>query len=210
MNNWYEEYWSQTWYKNTFLVSKPNQIAQVKNGEWNNIAESGCHFTCLAMIVGIDPARLASELGSQKYFLPDKSLEAKRLSGKTGGLVWDQNAPHDELKSVVLKGIWHSRLRKKTSIKVRFVKKTSTKNYIDGKNLVTEFHEKGHHVICGTEEHSLLVAGTTGEDFFVWDPDSEDSKIPVKIYEGKFTMLNIFKRYKDKPIEFWSYQVDMI
>lgn len=212
MESWYEEYWSQNWYKNTFLVSKPQQIAKVNKakGEWNNIAESGCHFTCLAMIVGIDPARLASELSSKKYFLPDPKLQANRLSDTTGGLVWDQNAPHSELKSVVLENIWHSRLRSETSVEIRFIKISSTTNHTAGKKLVTEFHEQGLHVICGPDTHSLLVAGTTGKDFFLWDPDSSPSGTSIqKSLEGQFTLQELFNLNKDEPIEFWAYQVEL-
>lgn len=208
MNEWYEEYWAQTWYGNTFLVRRPDQIAQAikSNREWNNLSDSGCHFTCLAMIVGIDPARLASTLSSDKYFFADRSLPAKQVTGKTGGLVWDQNEPHSRQKSIVLKGIWHSRLRRSTSITIRFINKTSTKNYVEAKKLVAALHEKGRHVICGPEDHSLLIAGTIGDDFFVWDPDH--ANIPVKkILEGRITLRKMFSEfYKDQPIEIWEYE----
>lgn len=211
MESWYEEYWSQNWYKNTFLVSKPQQIAKVNKakGEWNNIAESGCHFTCLAMIVGIDPARLASELSSKKIFLPDPKLQANRLSDTTGGLVWDQNAPHSGLKSVELKNIWHSRLRSETTVKISFIDKSSTTNHIDGINSVTGFHKQGLHVICGPDTHSVLVAGTTGKDFFLWDPDSSPGVTPIQqSLGGQYTLRDLFDRNKDEPIEFWAYQVE--
>ena len=64
-------------------------------------------------------------------------------------------------------------------------------------------------MICGPEGHSLLVAGTIGDDFFVWDPD--DSATPVKkILEGRVTLRKMFSElYKDQPIEFLEYQRDL-
>ena len=63
MEKWYDQYWAQNWYKNTYLVNKAEQITQAVNPpcEWNNIHDSGCNFTCLAMIVGVDPAYLTSD-----------------------------------------------------------------------------------------------------------------------------------------------------
>ena len=61
MHLFYPRYHAQSFYRNTFLVDKPQQIARAEKSdrEWNNLAESGCHFTCLAMIAGVDPALLA-------------------------------------------------------------------------------------------------------------------------------------------------------
>ena len=61
MHLFYPRYHAQSFYRNTFLVDKPQQIARAEKSdrEWNNLAESGCHFTCLAMIAGVDPATLA-------------------------------------------------------------------------------------------------------------------------------------------------------
>lgn len=70
MKQWYRQYYSQTWYANTFLVRRPNQIGRTFDGkEWNNIYDSGCHFTCLATILAVDPARLASELKDEPFFM---------------------------------------------------------------------------------------------------------------------------------------------
>ena len=61
MHLFYPRYHAQSFYRNTFLVDKPQQIARAEKSdrEWNNLAESGCHFTCLAMIAGVVPALLA-------------------------------------------------------------------------------------------------------------------------------------------------------
>lgn len=209
MANWYKEYWAQTWYKNTFLVRRANQIAQAtesEDKEWNNIYGSGCNFTCLAMMVGIDPARLASELSSHDFFFADSELPAKYLVGKSGGLVWDRNAPHRGLKSITLRNVWHSRLGRRVTISIRYIKNSSASNYEEGKELVVAIHGQGRHVICGPEEHSHLVAGKIGGDFFVWDPDDSETKVEA-ILAGKFTLRKLFHVYKGKPIEFWEYQV---
>lgn len=210
MKKWYTEYWAQTWYKNTFLVRRPDQIAQAigHDREWNNVYDSGCNFTCLAMIVGIDPARLASELSSHGYFFADAQLPAKHLTGKTAGLVWDQNAPHIRLNSIVLKDIWHSHLNKRVSIAVRFLKKTSITSYLEGKRWVAAVHTKGQHVICGPEDHSHLVAGTIGEAFFLWDPDDSCRSVEENL-EGKITLRRLFDECPSQPIEFWGYQLHL-
>ena len=61
MHLFYPRYHAQSFYRNTFLVNRPQEIARAEKSdrEWNNLAESGCHFTCLAMIAGVDPATLA-------------------------------------------------------------------------------------------------------------------------------------------------------
>ena len=98
MKNWYERYESQCWYENTFLVNDFRQIARVieKDREWNNIKDSGCNFTCIAMILGINPAQLASEIRKQdpSFFQADRTLKTKKLNGDGGFLVWDKNAPN--------------------------------------------------------------------------------------------------------------------
>lgn len=212
MKNWYRDYWAQTWYKNTFLVRRPGQIAQAigNDHEWNNLHDSGCNFTCLAMIVGIDPARLASELSSRQFFFADSSLPATYLTGKTGGLVWDRNAPHGGLKSIALENIWHPQLKRRASIKVGFVRKASTTRYEEGRRLTTAIHASGHHVVCGPRTHSHLVAGTVGDEFFVWDPDdSADGTSVEDNLGGKFTLGKLFHEYAEERIEFWAYQCDV-
>ena len=78
MHLFYPRYHAQSFYRNTFLVDKPQQIARAEKSdrEWNNLAESGCHFTCLAMIAGVDPALLADAAIQTGYYAPDKDLPA--------------------------------------------------------------------------------------------------------------------------------------
>lgn len=79
MNNKYPPSYfeSQCWYKNTYLVSQTNYIC-----ESNSVYNSGCHFTCIAMMFGITPAYLSSLLSVCNYFTIDGN-----------GLMWDQNRP---------------------------------------------------------------------------------------------------------------------
>jgi hypothetical protein len=208
MKRWYSEYWAQTWYRNTFLVKRLGQIAKAigHDHEWNNLKDSGCNFTCLAMIVGIDPARLASVLSSQPFFFADRLLPAKDLTGKTGGLVWDQNAPHGGRKQIVIKNIWHSRLDRRTSITVTFKGISKAQTYNEGKKLVDAMHARGRHIICGPKEHSHLVAGTIGGEFYVWDPDESERPVEENL-SGRVTLRQLFDDYPGQPIEFWEYQL---
>jgi len=75
----YPRYHAQSFYRSTFLVDRPQEIARAEKSdrEWNNIAESGCHFTCMAMIGGVDPALLADAAIKQGYYQPDKDLPAR-------------------------------------------------------------------------------------------------------------------------------------
>jgi hypothetical protein len=211
VTSWYPEYWAQTWYRNTFLVQRPDQIAKAKgrNGDWNNIYDSGCNFTCLAMIVGIDPARLASLLSSQTYFWEDPDLPAKHLADKTGGLVWDQNAPNQDMPSILIQDIWHPKLQRRTSITINYVGKVSTRSYREGEQIVVAMRDRGNHVIIGPEDHSHLVAGTVGSSFFVWDPDDTEISVESNI-EGIFTLRRLFNNHIGRPIEFWEYKIDIV
>ncbi|TRZ50474.1 hypothetical protein D4S03_06710 [bacterium] len=196
MDKWYEEYWAQTWYRNSFLVRRPEQIAQAigHDCEWNNLHDSGCNFTCLSMIVGVDPARLASAMASMSFFFADSTLPAKYLTGKAGGLVWDQNEPYSKIKKVVLTNFWHSRLGRRTTITIRFEGEITADDYSKGKQIVKATHEKGQHVLCGPQEHSHLVAGSNGEDFFIWDPDDSEISVEENL-EGRVTLRRIFDNY---------------
>lgn len=207
MDSWYPSYFSQTWYVNTFLVRRANQIAQAVAGdrEWNNICDSGCNFTCLAMILGVDPARLASELRNQNYFYADAGLPAKRLDGTRGGLVWDQNAPHKGLRSVSINNFWHSSLMRRVSLTLSFLDVSSTDDYEKGCDLVSAIRARGNHVVCGSQEHSQLVAGeTTGGGYFLWDPDGSEMTVEENL-AGDFTLQKLFSDNPGTQIEFWEY-----
>ena len=82
MHLFYPRYHAQSFYRNTFLVDKPQQIARAEKSdrEWNNLAESGCHFTCLAMIAGVDPALLADLLGQGEQLALADLLDAEAVA----------------------------------------------------------------------------------------------------------------------------------
>jgi hypothetical protein len=208
MEQWYREYFAQTWYKNTFLVRKPSQIGRVIDGdrEWNNIYDSGCNFTCLAMIIGVDPARLASVLSSEKYFFSDATLRTKFLTGKYGGLVWDQNAPNRRLKTIVISDFWHSKLDRRVEISLSFDSREITVKISEGEAIVKAARKDGFHVIVGPREHSHLVAGMVDDEYYIWDPD--DTERPVEDYlQGKIRLGDVFDHFKGEPIEFWKYRL---
>ena len=210
MEQWYNEYFAQTWYKNTFLVRKPSQIGRVVDGdrEWNNIYDSGCHFTCLATIIGVDPARLASKLSSESYFFSDATLRTKYLTGKFGGLVWDQNAPNGRLKNIEVDNFWHSKLDRRTKLSLSFQGIEITKNVSEGAGIIKAARKDGFHVVVGPREHSHLVAGMIDDQYFLWDPDDTDR--PVEDFlSGKMRLGDIFDYYEGKTIEFWKYRLDL-
>ncbi len=210
MKAWYRDYWAQTWYTNTFLVRRPRQIAQTVDADrdWNNVYDSGCNFTCIAMIVGIDPAYLASVLSTQRFFYADNTLSGQRLSGKRGGLVWDQNAPNAELRHITLTNLWHPRRRCRVTVTLRFVESIVTRNYREALRVVTAMHAAGGHVVCGTEEHSHLVVGSIAEDFALWDPDDTVVDVETNV-SGGFTLRHLFQKYRGEAVEFWHYECDI-
>jgi hypothetical protein len=210
MENWYSEFWAQTWYRNTFLVQHPYQIGRALAGdqEWNNLYDSGCNFTCLAMIIGIDPARLASELSilQKPFFQRDPALPAMTLAGQYSGLVWDRNSP-DKGKLLTIPKIWHSKRSSymKIGIKLRAIKPTHELN--DGIKYVMKARSSGHHVICGTTDHSHLVAGSIRKnEYFLWDPDGEEVEIEKNL-SGKVTLKQLFDENPGEIVEFWIYEV---
>lgn len=211
MHTWYREYWGQTWYKNTFLVREPRQIGQARGGEreWNNIHGSGCNFTCLAMIAGIDPARLASELSYQKrFFSADRTLTSRYVSGKVAGLVWDQNKPHERLQCVTLENVWHNHYMRRVSIELCFRGASSTKCPRQGSQFVAEIHRRGNHIICGTHEHSHLVAGSVNGEYYLWDPDESAVEVERSL-AGKLRLIDLFRNNRNVPIEFWEYECNV-
>src|SRR4051812_43721821 len=100
MPRWYDRYESQCWYKNTFLVNKPTEIARATGGfrEWNNVYGSGCNFVCISIMLGLNPAYLASLLATQRFFKPDRWTAARLLAcaaqGRRAYLVWDDTRPY--------------------------------------------------------------------------------------------------------------------
>jgi hypothetical protein len=123
MEFWYPTYFNQNWYPNTFLVHKPSQIAHSlrHKEEWNSIAKVGCNLTCLAMILGVDPAHLSGVLAhKRRFFFPDPRTPAERLTKGRGHLVWDQNRPNEDFKRTTLRGLWRH-ARGPMSASIRFV-----------------------------------------------------------------------------------------
>ena len=111
--NWYDEtsYQSQNWYSSTFLVHHFKDISRAtgSNKEWNNIKDSGCHFTCISMILGINPAYLASILRSSRkhYFLSDKTIPSKKInSDEDTHLVWDKNRPSEVDEKIIANNVY--------------------------------------------------------------------------------------------------------
>ena len=177
---WYpsENYKSQTWYRNTFLVKRFSHIAKVVSGSenkgWNNMADSGCHFACLAMIIGCDPAYLASVLSTVRpdYFRFDPSQKAVRLNDqKAIEFVWDMNKPHTVDRPVHIPNLW---LGQKGFADVTVVLKTVSKiiNYPTVVKEIAALRRKRLHIICGEAAHSMLVAGYQQGSYRLWEPDT--------------------------------------
>lgn len=212
VEQWYRDYWAQTWYANTYLVSHPRQIARETGGErdWNNVYDSGCNFACLAMMIGIDPARLSSELGHQKFFRGDRESIARDLSGRFVPLVWDQNEPLMRFRTIRLRRQWIPRIRRRVTFTLRHVGQVHTLDLAEGIRIVRAARRRGQHVIAGAWDHSHLVAGIADDEFYLWDPD--DTSVAVEdSLAGRLRLRDLFDFYGGRePIEFWCYAVERI
>lgn len=169
----YPRYFAQSFYRNTFLVNRPQEIARAEKSdrEWNNLSESGCHFTCLAMIAGVDPASLADAAINKGYFKPDDELPARALDGQRGPLVWDQNVPASKGESFVFSNVWHPDRGQLIDIEFtcrRWKDKVPLKEAID---LTQAAILQGRHVVSGSYAHSVLIAGLSDDGPLVWDPE---------------------------------------
>lgn len=211
MINWYNAFYSQCWYRNTFMVNlkyekkKKTNIEEIKrisyhdgnNQSWNNIEDSGCNFTCLAMIIGIDPARLATLLGEQYFFGPDENYESRYLCGETGYFVWDRNAPEIG-DSIILKNIWIHGEKEIADVKISIVEEKSGKSGLRKlgsiKKYIEKHHEKGNHIVIGPSEHSLLVAGSVKDSYFLWDPDTARGNSITDSLAGRLTLEKVIKQ----------------
>ena len=198
MEKWYERYESQCWYKNTFLVNNFRQISRATKGdrEWNNIEDSGCHFVCLSMIIGINPAYLSSKMKELKFFKPDYSLKSKKLNGRSTHLVWDQNKPDIKDKEVKLKKVYHPK-RGIIDLSIQFIGIKKTNNIDCAKSLIEDNKKYGYHIICGYDDHSRLVAGKSKGKYFLWDPDLSDTDLQKNI-RGQYTLERFYKEYSNK------------
>jgi hypothetical protein len=206
---WYQQFWAQTWYRNTYLVRHPRQIGRAIADErdWNNIYDSGCNFVCMAMIMGIDPARLATELMVTDFFRPDRECLARRIDGSRGGLVWDQNVPQAGTGPIRLGRIWEPRLGRRISLELEFAGEDITFDHAAGKRIVRDARRRGEHIVAGARDHSHLVAGRIGADFYLWDPDDTSVAIEYSL-AGRLTLAELFAHYDGRePIEFWRYRM---
>jgi hypothetical protein len=222
IETWYPQFYAQTWYQNTFLVHLPSQIGQALGGdqEWNNLYDSGCNFTCLAMMVGVDPAYLASVISrlEKPFFDVDPGTPALCLTGQYSGLVWDNNGP-GKGKPLDLPKVWirGPEGQRACSVTIQLVSKKFTKDADKGRQFVKEARKKGYHIVCGPDDHSHLVAGTVAStvagttergDYFVWDPNGDDEDWDIKdSLTGKVTFARLFEYYKERMIEFLIYKV---
>jgi hypothetical protein len=206
---WYDEYWAQSWYRNTYLVNRPQQIAREIRGErdWNDIYDAGCNFVCVSTILGIDPARLAAELAVQRFFKPDRGNDARDIAGRIVPLVWDQSEPSVRVKRITVRHVWLPKIKRRATLTLRFVAEELTFDHRDGQRIVAAAHRRGEHVIAGARDHSHLVAGRTKDDFYLWDPD--DTSVAVEdSLAGRLTLRSLFNFYVDQPIEFWRYTLE--
>lgn len=207
----YRSYYSQAAYQNTFLVNDPREIAQAigNDKEWNNIKNSGCHFTCLAMIAGIDPASFASALArperaTSKYFSADRDLPARDLSGADCYLVWDQNHPSKSGASVRTNEVWHAALVNNVVIDIGCVGTYKPRSIKAALKKVVDALARGNHVVCGPDWHSVLVAGLGSSGPFIWDPDRE-SEDPTLMIAGQLTLVDYAESLKEAPLILHEY-----
>ena len=175
MHLFYPRYHAQSFYRNTFLVDRPQEIARAEksNREWNNIAESGCHFTCMAMIGCVDPALLADAAIKQGYYQPDKDLPARALDGQRGPLVWDQNVPAKKGESFTFPKVWHAGQGRLVDLEFVCRRWDDYLSLKDATRLINAAILQGRHVVSGSFEHSVLIAGLSDDGPLVWDPDVE-------------------------------------
>jgi hypothetical protein len=226
MRKWYDQYESQCWYTNSFLVNKFAQIAkaQTELREWNNINDSGCNFVCLSMMLGLNPAYLASLLAAQGFFREDRitlarSIEpkGKKHTGKPTFLVWDDNRPYPPGESMSIVRFWHPR-RGRTSCRLTLLEIKRAADVKEANGVIAQARRAGLHVICGYDDHSHLVAGSTDGQYFLWDPVGDEShwhfKLTVEANVGGRYLLKRFfdvrgrqKEFKNEEAQFWIYRL---
>ena len=202
---WYEEsnYQSQNWYSSTFLVHHFKDISRAKksNKEWNNIEESGCHFTCISMIFGINPAYLASILrsGRKHYFLSDASLRSVRLNSKEDTyLVWDKNNPSTVGENIDIANIFIPG-KGFCNAGIELVNIADFSSLSDASSWITNRRQDGLHIIAGPESHSFIVAGTNSKkEVVVWDPDTSamNYKVVARMIKNGVSLKDVMQRYK--------------
>lgn len=185
---------SQCWYENTFLVNQTNYIC-----ESNSIYNSGCHFTCLSMMLGVNPAHLSSLLGSEGYF----SIDDK-------GLMWDNNHPSNEGDSIVIPE-HYNKLGEFSKASLKLIKTDKCNNNREVIDLIEQYSNSYHHLILGSDSHSLLLAGYVNEKYFVWDPNTEiesnQHDAIEKCLNGLRTLEWTFSEYGREGLHVWVFEV---
>lgn len=222
MPNWYDQYESQCWYTNTFLVNHPRQIARARNEyrEWNNINECGCNFVCIAMMLGINPAYLASLLAAQKFFRIDKLCPATPIfnSQTSKGLVWDETRPYPVGEKLAIRRFWHPN-RGRGSCVVTLVDIQRAANERAASRIIKAARRKGLHVICGYDDHSHLIAGQSRGKYFIWDPVSDERHWHFRLtaednVAGRYSLERFFrvrstqKEFRGEQPQFWLYRLE--
>lgn len=245
MLDWYPQYESQCWYPNTFLINKkygpqgglvisPRDIAKNTDEEWNNVTDSGCHFTCIAMMLGLNPGYWAGLLSNQGFFQPDESHCAIDLAGTFGDFTWDMNAPYGDTP-VRVDRFWHPQRRERVTLELTCVTAEETAGSArEAARIIRAARKDGLHIICGYTDHSRLVAGQHSDSYYLWDPDLSDSGLlPDRFGDatdvtredieranleanitGQFTLKWLYElpyyrqgsQFKDQSVEFWLYR----
>ncbi len=226
MGRWYAHYESQCWYTNTYLVNELKQIGRARSQlrEWNNIYGSGCNFVCLAMMLELNPAYLASLLAARGFFRPDIATRAWQLDGierrraAQTFLVWDANRPYPEGQSVSFRRFWHP-LRGRVSCRLTLEEIKAAASLEEAARLIGRARRARLHVICGYDDHSHLVAGTSGRQYFLWDPVSDERHWHFKLsvednIGGRYTLKRFFairtrqRQFRGLKPQFWIYRLE--
>ncbi len=212
----YPRFFAQSFYRNTFLVDRPQQIARAEKSdrEWNNLAESGCHFTCMAMIAGVDPATLADAAIKKGYYAPDKDLPARALDGARGPLVWDQNVPAKKGQSFVFPRVWHAERGRLVDLEFTCRRWDDYLPLKDATRLAHQAIVEGRHVVTGSFTHSVLVAGLSADGPLIWDPDVErrgrtERRRLQEMVEGGLPLRTWAEREKVRKFTIVEYELSL-
>ncbi|MBP6735714.1 MAG: hypothetical protein KA142_13705 [Chromatiaceae bacterium] len=217
---WYENhhYQSQNWCSSTFLVHRFKDISRAKNGnkEWNNVEESGCHFTCFSMIIGVNPAYLVTKLRSTKkrYFLSDKYIPSLRInSNEETHLVWDKNRPSTINEKVQIKELFVPQIGF-VNLSIKLIESFESASESETSKWIGRQRNMKRHIIAGPESHSFLVAGLDCDNKpLVWDPDTKGMSITEikKMIDNGLKIQLIFKKYginNENKLQLLSYIVE--
>ncbi|MBZ0254340.1 MAG: hypothetical protein K8I02_13445 [Candidatus Methylomirabilis sp.] len=176
--------------------------------QWNSVEDCGCNFVCLAMIIGVDPAYLASTLSAGGFFEADPDF---------GGLPSDMDKP-EVGKSIEFGELWLPEIQRACKVELRRVPgetgdEVSADSVRRARSVLKGELAKSRHVVCGPEHHSVLVAGRTTADFFLFDPDLEDGRewTPGGMWAGHYLFTDMCRNeIKDTGrVEFFLYELEI-